>query len=73
MLAVAISYNRATGETLATPFEDGVNPVDRAHAFIREMKCDPHWSDCLWTVAADEEAKEARGEALCQALGFNQK
>lgn len=60
MRAVLFTYVPATGETMATEFDEGPDPVERAYGLKAGIEDD--WPGAIWAVGADREAKEAHGE-----------
>ena len=62
MIAVLFTYVPSTGETMATAFEEGPDPVASAWGLKAGIESD--WPGAIWSVGADEEAKVAHGKEL---------
>lgn len=66
MLAVLFTYVPSTGETMATPFEGGDNPISKAHGL--KASCEDDFPGAIWAVAGDEEAIKAMADARMEAI-----
>jgi hypothetical protein len=59
MRAVLFTYVPETGETMATEFTEGPDPVQQAYGLKAGIEGD--WPGAVWAVGADQDAKEAHG------------
>lgn len=67
MKAASICIDLDTGETYATTFE-GEDAILRCRAFEASLKDD--WPGYVWTIASDEEAREAETARFLHAIGL---
>jgi hypothetical protein len=66
VIAVLFSYQPSTEETLSQAIDWGNDPVTTAWNLKRSIEND--FPDAIWTVGADQEAREAHGKATMTSL-----
>lgn len=66
MIAVLFTYDPKTERSFATAFTEGPDPV--ASAWGLKAGIEDDWPGAVWSVGADQEAKEAHGQTLMTRL-----